>query len=66
MKKLSLFLMLAVKLTLLISPSCNSHNFASRFQCLKCSTAKPYNPQGHAGTYTPSAPAMKRKLRKIK
>ncbi|KAI8343078.1 hypothetical protein BC941DRAFT_410376 [Chlamydoabsidia padenii] len=25
-------------------PSCNSHNFASRFQCLKCHTAKPYNP----------------------
>ncbi|KAI8335523.1 hypothetical protein BC941DRAFT_71703 [Chlamydoabsidia padenii] len=23
-------------------PSCNSHNFASRFQCLKCHTAKPY------------------------
>lgn len=43
------------------SPSCNSHNFASRFQCLKCSTAKPYNPTGAppAG-YTPSVPPMKR------
>ena len=43
-----------------ICPSCNSHNFASRFQCLKCSTAKPYNPTGAppAG-YTPSVPPMK-------
>ncbi|KAG0184457.1 hypothetical protein DFQ28_011093 [Apophysomyces sp. BC1034] len=41
-------------------PSCNSHNFASRFHCLKCSTAKPLNiPQPPAG-YTPSAgPGMK-------
>ncbi|KAG2230190.1 hypothetical protein BDF21DRAFT_383649 [Thamnidium elegans] len=36
-----------------ICPSCNTHNFATRFQCLKCSTAKPYNPQG-------GAPPMKR------
>ncbi|CAO3589528.1 unnamed protein product [Absidia cylindrospora] len=25
-------------------PTCNSHNFASRFHCLKCRTAKPANP----------------------
>ncbi|KAL0140803.1 hypothetical protein V8B55DRAFT_1448050 [Mucor lusitanicus] len=43
-----------------ICPSCNSHNFASRFQCLKCSTAKPYNASGAppAG-YTASTPPMK-------
>ncbi|KAI7885020.1 hypothetical protein K492DRAFT_172753 [Lichtheimia hyalospora FSU 10163] len=32
-------------------PSCNSHNFASRFQCLKCTTPKPHNGQGPQPTY---------------
>ncbi|KAI9269007.1 hypothetical protein BDA99DRAFT_557780 [Phascolomyces articulosus] len=37
-------------------PSCNSHNFASRFQCMKCNTAKPAGEQGpppNAGGYMP-------------
>ncbi|KAI7851741.1 hypothetical protein BDC45DRAFT_514923 [Circinella umbellata] len=44
-------------------PSCNSHNFASRFQCMKCSTAKPANDQGplpNTGGYMPQNPGMKR------
>lgn len=67
-------------LTLLIffetySPSCNSHNFASRFQCLKCHTAKPYNPAqqsnppmygggGGPGGFRPGPP-MKSKENKV-
>ncbi|CAO3594302.1 unnamed protein product [Absidia cylindrospora] len=49
-------------------PSCNSHNFASRFQCLKCHTAKPYNPSqptpppyagANAGGFRGPPPMMK-------
>ncbi|KAI7903308.1 uncharacterized protein BX663DRAFT_551599 [Cokeromyces recurvatus] len=40
-------------------PSCNSHNFATRHQCLKCSTSKPYNPS--AAGYNPAMSPMKRK-----
>ncbi|KAI7866326.1 hypothetical protein BDF14DRAFT_1813984 [Spinellus fusiger] len=40
-------------------PSCNAHNFASRFQCLKCSANKPYAPQSTPG-YAPSG-GIKRK-----
>ncbi|KAI8073042.1 hypothetical protein BC940DRAFT_290407 [Gongronella butleri] len=34
-------------------PQCNAHNFASRFQCMKCSTAKPYNPNQSAAPPAP-------------
>ncbi|KAI9316052.1 hypothetical protein BX666DRAFT_1954379 [Dichotomocladium elegans] len=40
-------------------PSCNSHNFASRFQCLKCATPKPHGGQTPPTTYPPANAGLK-------